>query len=204
LILDDILHIRPRQGIPAGTEALLVVESRTVRRTFLVRVAQHARDADVEVLVLPLEAQPRIALLTPLAPLVVPAPAPTPGAEPVTAPGVEPATKRDEAAAAADAERATAAISAPRFALSVHVVAALAGVTAHHIPGYTQEKGWRSHHAIGLRGAITSPDTWWSVEAGISGERLVAPTLHVRSFEREADEEEERAVSGLRLGACSR
>jgi hypothetical protein len=81
----------------------------------------------------------------------------------------------------------------------VHAVVGLAGVTGHEVPGYAPEKGRSSHRAFGLRVAIRPRDTWWAIEVGVGGERLAAPTLHVRELV-EGVKREEREVSGLRLG----
>jgi hypothetical protein len=49
------IAVRPRAGTPAGVEVLLEVETRTMHRTFRLRVVARARDAHRDVLVLPAE-----------------------------------------------------------------------------------------------------------------------------------------------------
>lgn len=192
-ILGDRLYIRPRPGTPAGVEALLEVETRTLLRTFQVRVVRRARDAHLNVLVLPAEGQQAIEESTPELPPVVPLeppvapvapavsvstsgpgpagppagpePAPTP-AEPVPARAVAPST-----------ERAPAAARPRRIELSVHAVAAL-GTTAVNVPGYEALQARQPHRAFSMRVAIRRPGAWWSVEANVGSESLAAPTVH--------------------------
>jgi hypothetical protein len=49
VVVGSRVYVRPGPGIPAGTEALLEVETRTIRRTFQLRVAARAGDAMREV-----------------------------------------------------------------------------------------------------------------------------------------------------------
>lgn len=165
------LYVRPRAGTAAGVEASLEVETGTLRRTFQVRVVRRARDANLDVLVLPLEAQPRIELVTPLLPPVVPAPplAPEPALRPV-----EPVPSIAEAI-----ERDTATARALRFELSVQGVAGL-GTTALDVPGYAPTNARQPHRVIGVRIAGRRPGAAWGLEANVSGEWAAAPTMHMR------------------------
>src|SRR5690606_2560674 len=45
------LYLRPRPGTPAGVEALIEVETRTLHRIFLLRVAERAEDATLRLVV---------------------------------------------------------------------------------------------------------------------------------------------------------
>jgi hypothetical protein len=208
LTLDDMLHIRPQQGTPAGTEALLVVATRTLRRTFLVRVAQHARDVNIDVVVLPGDGPQTIEAATsglptvaPMEPPVVPAappapepePAPTP-AEPAPMSGVEPAS-----------ERATVASRSRRFELSVHGIVVLAGTTALDVPGYEATYARQPHRVFGMRVTGRRPGSSWGLEVSVSGEWPAAPTVHTKTDRREGDTEIHisgpwlRADAGLRM-----
>jgi hypothetical protein len=105
---------------------------------------------------------------------------------------------------------ATEPLGSSRFDFSVHVTTALAGVTAVTVPGYAPDEGRRSHHAIGLRVAISPRKAWWAVEANIGGKWLDAPTVHLQN--PGGVQQEEQRVSGpwvragvdLRAGAGTR
>jgi hypothetical protein len=74
----------------------------------------------------------------------------------------------------------------------------LAGVTGLEVPGYVPDKGRRPNRVFGLRMAAEPRDTWWSVEASVSAERLDAPTVHVHD---RGDMLQEVQVSGSWLRA---
>jgi hypothetical protein len=181
------LAIRPRGGTRAGVEAALEVETRTLRRTFRLLVVERARDANADVLVLPVESEQDVEESTPVVPPVVvmkeestartsanatspvapPAELEPASAGPVIGRDIEPT-----------AERAATMAVAPRFDLSVHAVVALAGTTALDVSGYEATAARRSHRAFGVRVAGSPRGAWWAVEANISGEWPVAPTVH--------------------------
>ena len=181
IVDDDKLYIRPLPGTPAGTGALLEVDTQTLRRTFQVRVVRRARDATRDVLILPPAAQPRIELVTPLIPPVVPAPPPAP--EPA-APPPEPAAPLPAPFPAPDVEPTTygaTAIPRPRrIELSVHAVGALVGTSEYTVPGHAPINARQPHRALGMRVAIRRPGAWCAVEANVSGESPAAPTTHRR------------------------
>lgn len=198
------LYLRPRPDTPAGVEVFIEVNTLTLHRIFLVRVVERAEDA-IRELVVPAAATAEPSRDTARdAPFGPEPPAPTASA-PATAPNLAPVPAAPESAEpviehalAPETERIDRPAGSPRFDLSVHGVAALAGVTALSVPGYAPDKGRRSHRAFGLRVAVMPRDTWWSVEAGLSGEWLAAPTIHVREISTEMGLKE-RKVSGPRL-----
>ena len=188
------LAIRPRAGTRAGVEASLEVETRTLHRTFRLRVVERARDANLDVLVLPVGRAQDVDESTPEAPPVTPTeeesaasasanepgpveppaemePAPAP-VKPVTEPDIEPT-----------AERAAVAAAAPRFDLSVHAVVALVGTTALDVAGYEAKEARQSHRAFGVRVAGRPRGAWWAVEGNVSGEWPVTPTTHTQPGE---------------------
>lgn len=206
------LYIRPRPDAPAGLEAIVAVQTRTLHWIFLVRVVERVEDAMTEVTV-PAVLSPEPAeqaggdavssgdtLREPTADSIEPEAAaasaePEPAAESIEPEPAEESTEPEQAASeaspapaepessiAADAERAAAASGTPRFDLSVHAAVALAGVTALDVAGYAPVGGRQFHRALGLRLAASPPGAWWSVEAGIIGEQLAAPTVHVQAL----------------------
>jgi hypothetical protein len=194
------VYLRPRPDTPAGVEVFIEVKTRTLHRMFLVRVVERAEDARREVTV-PAVATPGGGATAPEAPRDVPPALPAPAASaPSLAPPLaesdpaEPVTGR----AGEPVARASAAASAPRFDLSVHAVVALAGTTEHYRAGYEATDARRSHRAFGVRVAGHPRDHWWAVEASISGEWLVAPTVHSPRDENQGDV---LAIKGPRLRA---
>lgn len=167
-IVGKQLYVRPRPGTPAGVEALLEVKTRALRRTFQLRVVARARDASLDVLVLPVEEERDTGESTPEVPPEVPVAAAPAASTPANAPSPLPATEHD----AADTRRGDAVAGPPRFDLSAHVVVAL-GVTALELAGYEPRAGLQHHQALGLRLAGAPRGRWWAVELDVSAERLV-------------------------------
>jgi hypothetical protein len=182
-IVGQDINLRPRPDIPAGTEAVVIVETSTTRRRFWLRVVERREDA-VRKLVLPAaktvertgEARPEIAPAEPAAPQPAEsapegAPAqqttaalqPRAGDEPAPEPTPEPAEPVTERAATAAAARA--------FALSVHALVSL-GVTGLYISGYKPNETRKPYGALGLRLTIAPHDKPWALDAGVSAERL--------------------------------
>ncbi len=177
------LAVRPRPGTPAGTEAVIEVETRTLRRRFRLRVVERPEDA-VRKIELPAAAAAgpggtgRDALpVEPSAPepaARAPASAPPPPTPVVLQPqaGNEPAPEPARESAEPVTERAvTAAAASPTFDLSVHALVSL-GVTSLDVPGYKPITARQPHGALGLRLTLAPHDTWWALEANVSGERL--------------------------------
>jgi hypothetical protein len=101
-------------------------------------------------------------------------------------------------------EDSTEPAGSSRFALSLHVTTALAGVTAIHVPEYAPDKGRQTHHSLGLRVGVIPHGGRWSMEAGVSTE-WAAPTIHVKKLEGDMVQLE-REVSGpwLQADLCMR
>jgi hypothetical protein len=79
----------------------------------------------------------------------------------------------------------------------VHAVAAL-GTTEVTVAGYEPKDVRQPHHAFGVLVAGHPRDTWWSVEASVSGEWPVAPVTYIQA---DGDERHEVEVDGPRLRA---
>lgn len=188
----DKLYLRPRPGTRAGVEGLVEVKAGTLHQVFWLRVVKRVEDAQREVVVPPVVAAKCAEPAASAAPAAesaasVSGGAPEPSepsapepAEPkgaITAePGGTAAAADDERDAATDGERDAPAAGSPRFVISVHAVAALVGTTGVTVAGYEAIDARQPHRAFGMRVAVTPPDAWWSVEASVSGEQLVAPT----------------------------
>jgi hypothetical protein len=220
------LAVRPRTGTRAGVEASLEVETRTLHRTFRLRVVARASDANLDVLVLPVEGAQAVEESKPEVPPVAPmeeepeepaasasANATSPAVpmvelEPALAPAPAPAPAEPVTASDIEptAEHAAATASTPRFELSVHAVVALMGTTALDIAGYEAKEGRRSHRAVSARVAVRPRDSCWALEANVGGEWLVAPTVHTGETERILDASGPwlRADGGLRMRCGAR
>jgi hypothetical protein len=197
--LDEKLLIRPSAGLSEGDEVPLRVQTATLRQRFRLRVVRRAADAWRHVVVLaPAAASPEPPVTTARAMLsramrmVIdgllasrdtdasgreshPAPIKAAGAAATPAPlasltghGAAPAKERAGAAAR------------PRFAISIHAVAALAGTTELTVPGYTPTNARQRHRSLGLRVAGLRPGSSWGWEVNVSGEWPAAPTEHRR------------------------
>ncbi len=187
--IDNRLLIRPSAGLAVGDEVPVRVQTATVRQRFRLRVVPRAADAWRHVVVLPpaaaVSSTPPEPSATPItlaravrmmlgrfmardadawAPMSI---ASTTGAS-TTGHGAAPAT-----------ERAGAAARPPRVAISIHAIAALAGTTEFTVPGYQGRQARRSHRAGGVRVTGRRPGASWGVEASVSGEWPVAPTVHI-------------------------
>ena len=191
------LYLRPRPATPAGVEVFIEVQTRTLHRMFLLRVVERAADATPRLVVPPqasAECAAECAEMIPAAPDASPAPAEPPataalsarGPEPEHAPAAPvspPAAPVPEAVIAPDVEpataRAAAAARSQRFELSVHALAGL-GTTALHVPGYQATYARQPHRTFGMRFVGWRPGSWWGMEANVSGEWLIAPTVHRR------------------------
>jgi hypothetical protein len=205
-IVGQAVNLRPRPGILAGTEALVIVETSTMRKRFWLRVVERREDA-VRRLVLPevtaLECTgaawpeaPSVAPAAPVPPPILPGtpllrlpetPPPLPGLpDPDRASGPE---RTGPAAGPADAAgRSPGAgepvtpvdpvASVPGVELSLHAVVSLAGTTELTVPGYEAVHARQPHRAFGMRVAGRRRDRWWAVEASVLGEWLAAPTEH--------------------------
>jgi hypothetical protein len=187
MIVGEQLYVRPLPGTPAGREAKLDVKTRTRLRTFQLRVARRARDAQLDVLVppadKPLHVERAVLLTPPVFAMAPPLPAAdepaahaTASATPPTHDPAEPA--EHEPATTADTRRDAVAPWSPCFALSVHALGAL-GTTAFHLAGYQATNVRQSHGAGGVRVACHPHGTWWSVEGNVSAELPVTPTTHI-------------------------
>jgi hypothetical protein len=175
------IYVQPRSDTPAGTEALLEVETRTQQRTIRLRVVEHAADAAQVFPVRAPEAEHGAPDTQPVAP---PEAAPTPSTPP-SVPGApeqprlpdpDPASAV-EPTASADPRTTPAAHGRP-LALSIHAVVALAGATEIESAGYEPEDARQPHHTLGVRLAAAPRDDRWSLEASISGAWPAAPTRH--------------------------
>lgn len=173
------LNLRPRPGTPAGTEALVEVETRTERRRFRLRVVERPEDA-VRKIELPAAAAAGpggtgrdVLPVEPSAPepaARAPATATTtPALEPQAANELAPEPARESAEPVT--EPATAAAASRAFDLSVHALVSL-GFTTLDVPGYKPIIARQPHGALGLRLTLAPHDTWWALEASVSGERL--------------------------------
>jgi hypothetical protein len=182
-VVGSRVYVRPEPGIPAGTEALLEVETRTIRRAFQLRVVTRARDAMREVELRAVAAVDGAgAGVTREAP--APADEPTAAEPAARAPASTPATAAEPAASTPAGAPATAALQPPagdsavagslRFDLSVHAVVAL-GTTSLTLPRHVPETGWQSHYALGVRLAGAPRGAWWALELEISSESLAGP-----------------------------
>lgn len=194
------LAIRPRGGTRAGVEAALEVETRTLRRTFRLVVVERARDANVDVLVLPVEREQDIEESTAAVPPVAPMEKePEVPATSASAHGPSPALPTAETETA-PAEHAAAIAAAPRFELSVHGVVAL-GTTALDVSGYEAKNARQPHRAFSARVAVRPRDACWALEANVGGEWLVAPTRHARGRDDTIETSGRwlRADGGLRM-----
>jgi hypothetical protein len=193
--------------------ALLVVETRSLRKTYRLRVVRHATDASRAIVVQPAPsardaqaspALPCVGLLRP--PVLFPAP-PVPSPAPVTlamrrpGPAAPHASELDATSSAPapepDAERAAATTKPRRIELSVHALGAL-GSTAFHLPGHQSIHARQSHGVFGLRTVAYPRDPWWSVETSISGEFPLTPTSHARG---DGDNARALVLDGPRLRA---
>ncbi len=173
---------------PAGTEALVEVETRTLRRRFRLRVVERPEDA-VRKIELPAAAAAdpggtgRDALpVEPSAPepaARAPASAPPPPAPVALQPqaGNEPAPEPARESAEPVTEPATAAAASRAFDLSVHALVSL-GVTALDAPGYEPDNARQPHGALGLRLTLAPQARSWALEASISGERLAGSMIY--------------------------
>jgi hypothetical protein len=188
------LAVRPRPGTRAGVEASLEVETRTLHRTFQLRVVARASDANLDVLVLPVERAQDVEESKPEVPPVAPmekepaasasANATSPAvktAEPEPAPAPTPAESATGRDIEPSAEGAAALAPAPRFELSLHAVVTLLGTTALEVAGYEANEARQSHRALSVRVAVRPRGACWALEANVGGEWLVAPTLHDRT-----------------------
>ncbi|HWN71875.1 MAG TPA: hypothetical protein VNM90_29755 [Haliangium sp.] len=181
------LYVQPRPDTPAGVEALIEVETRTLHRIFHLRVVERAEDATPLLVVFATMAGKCVETASETS-STAPAPVEASASTPIAAanpteiasdtpePAIEPATPEP----VTEPANGGALAAALRFELSVHVVAALAGMTALDVAGYVPDKGRRAHRALSLRLAAAPPDTWWSLEANIGAEWLDAPMVYVR------------------------
>lgn len=192
----DKLYIRPRPGTPAGMEAWLEVETRTLHQTFRLLVVARARDAREDVWIVPVEVQSREE-----SPGEMPAELATPLALPAGPVAPPPAVTPEAAAPAASAPTSvtipappeliiapgpTESITDPvpttmraaRTEISVHAIGAL-GFTSLDVMGSAPIFARQPHLSLGARLAVTRPDSWWSLEATINGEWPVGPMVFV-------------------------
>lgn len=181
------IYVQPQPDTPAGTEALLEVETTTQQRRFRLRVVARAADAAQIFPVLAPEAeqgapdtQPGVSPEATPAPSEPPSVPDTPEQPRLTDPGHASTPKPT---APADPRTTPAAHGWP-LVLSVHAVVTLAGATAVEIDGYEPEDARQPHHTLGIRLAATPRHARWSLEANISGEWLAASTRHSKSVPR--------------------
>ncbi len=225
------IAIRPRAGTPAGVEASLEVETRTVHRTFRLRVVARFSDAHEELVVVVMKpeqlAEERpLELDTMLGGGHSPDIEPAPGAEPakgdehdarietrpntrgatttLTPRPAEPAERRESAPdSARDAvtgtPRDTLVSGSSTFDVTVHAVAGFPGFTALHVAGYEPIGARQPHLAFGARVSGARPGAPWAVEAGISGEWPLAPTVHIKEMSPDQDEVVELGGPWLRM-----
>jgi hypothetical protein len=169
------VFVRPRPDTPAGVEAFVEVETKTLHRMFLVRVTERAEDAMPEVTV-PAPAAAECAEAAINTPSVAPAPAEPPAGTP--GPASEPAAASAAASAEPMTERAVVAPSPRHFDLAVHVALALPGFTALEIQGYGPDTALRPHLGLGLRIAANRINSRWGFEANVSGEWPAGPMVY--------------------------
>jgi hypothetical protein len=181
-LFGEQLFLRPRPGTPVGLEGLLEIETRTVHKTFRLRVVRHARDAHRTIVVASPPELPAVALLRPpvlfqeppVASTALPEKSSTRGPGPAMPHAPEPAAPAPQR----NDERASATTKSRRIELSVHAFGTIVGTTEINIEGYDPKQARRSHRSLGVRVAGSPRDAVWAVECGISGEWLDAPTLH--------------------------
>ena len=192
-IVGQNINLRPRPGIPAGTEAVVIVETSTTRRRFWLRVVERPEDAVLK-LVLPAvepvasvepagDARQEIPPVAPAAPEPTasePAHTPTPPVPAALQPQAdnEPAPEPVRDSAGPATERAITAAAPSDFDLSVHALVSL-GYTALEVPGYEPDNARQSYGALGLRLTLAPHDKLWAMEASVSGERLTGSITYV-------------------------
>jgi hypothetical protein len=188
------VYVRPRPGAPVGLEAYIEVKTRTLHRVFLVRVVERAGDATRAIVVPPAGAVQRedendraaasTAPTSPAPPVNTPAPAPAP--LPAEIEPAVPAVAADAVRAEPTAERDTVAsmanpsagmIRRSRFDLALHAVGGL-GFTGAKVEGYEPRTALRPHYSLGLRLTGEPRNSWWSVDADISGESPAGRMLY--------------------------
>jgi hypothetical protein len=160
------VHVRPRPDTPAGADALLEVQTRTVRLTFWLRVVENAGDAREDILVMTREPER-------------PAEEVAPGRDDTARRPSRPTVSPPQPAA-----RVPEAGLVPRrspFDLSIHAVAALPGFTSLGVAGFEPKNALRPHLALGPRFAAAPRGGWWAIEAGVLWEWLILPTKHTRA-----------------------
>jgi hypothetical protein len=187
-IVGQSINLRPRPGIPAGTEAVVIVETSSVRRRFLVHVVERPEDAVRKLVLAGVKTREHTeAAQQAEAPPVAPAapeptasgpastPAPPAPAAPQPQADNEPAPEPARESAEPAPERAIKAAAAARaFDLSVHALVSL-GYTALDVPGYAPSNARQPHGALGLRLTLAPQEAIWALEASVSGQRLAGP-----------------------------
>lgn len=184
-----MLTVRPQRRVRAGMAVSLEVTTATVRARFRLRVVRRARDARETIVVPAAEPAPSGG---------APSPDPDKAAdagevalvpEPATS-ALEPASTPEPAATAPRAVRkpaptrpitgpvtgqrrgwvtAAATASAPRFELAVHGLVALPGFTSLALAGARPDVTWRTHRGLGVRLTAGPTNSWWALEADVSG-----------------------------------
>ncbi|HWN69861.1 MAG TPA: hypothetical protein VNM90_19600 [Haliangium sp.] len=137
---ENLLYIRPRAGLRAGTEVSLLVQTPTVHKRFLLRVVRRARDAWSHVTMLGPDDKP----------------APDAGDSRPTAEVEETSTSP-----------ALAPIRSPRTEISVHVVGSM-GFTGLDIPGQQPFVTRLLHAGFGGRMMVTRRGAWWALETNFT------------------------------------
>jgi hypothetical protein len=155
----NLLYIRPRAGLPAGTEVALLVRTATVSRRFRLRVVGRARDAWSHVTVMKADAEPAPAWSTATA---------DPG----------PTAKPDEASASP----APAKTRSRRIKISMHFVGSM-GFVALDVAGFRPATARQVHTGLSVRLMVTRPDARWALEANLGGELPGGP---ISFFESDA------------------
>jgi hypothetical protein len=174
----NLLSIRPRAGLRAGTEVALLVRTATVSRRFRLRVVGRAQDAWSHVTVLAADTGP-----------AQPASAATGDSGP---------TAEVEEAIASPAPAKT---RSPRTVISLHFVGSL-GFVGLDVAGFRPSTAREVHTGLSVRLMVTRPDVRWALEANLGGELPGGPL----SFFASDSEAAEVALNGpwLRLEVGTR
>lgn len=207
-LLGRTLHVRPQSDVPVGLDALLEVETVTMLLTFRLHVVERVMDAREELIVVAMESEQRAEDGPVGAEHAMridtgagrPGPAHAPALAP---PRVEPPAGAEppvdiEQVAPPELTPPVADAGPRRLEISVHTVAGLPGITEQRVEGYESSDARQTNLPFGARMSGARPGNWWAVEAGISVELPLEPTVHARAISSGLREMLE--VGGPRLG----
>jgi hypothetical protein len=141
----NLLSIRPRADLRAGTEVALLVQTATVHRRFRLRVVGHAQDAWSHVTVLASD---------------------TGSAPPASvARGDAGTTKKpDESIGPAPAKTRS-----PRTKISLHFIGSM-GFVGLDLAGFRPSTARQLHTGLSVRFMVTRPGAWLALEGSLGGE----------------------------------